>query len=267
MSQSLYELYKENPQNELSKSLLENIYELLLEEELKPYVSDFDVSDDESKELGSYNFDTRKIKIFPRAIEEGRFFPDMTSSLQAIEAIKHELEHAREVKLVEEGRTSFLFQQGKCNFDSLVSKYSLKDYAIQRGIVRPMRNEIDTRYLRYQIKENYYLDPGERLSEIKAWKYIINLIKNQRTTTDLLRAKSMLFYTYRRGYEKTKYGLESPTLKFLLNTRMLEDYYFLKKRIEEHDYSLDTRLMYGLPITKEEYDKKILQKTGLQIRK
>ncbi len=267
MSKTVYELYKENPQNKLSKTFLDEVFDLLIEDELKPYVSDFIVSDQQNDNLGTYNFDTRCIKIFQREIEDNRLFHDMSASLQAIQTIQHELEHARELKRVEEGRYSYPFQQGKCNLASLVSKYALKDYAIQRGIVRPYYEEIDTRYLRYKINKEYQYDPGERLSEIESWKYIVNLIKNQRRTQEVLRARSMLFYSYRRGYRNIGYGIESPTLNFLLNTRMLEDYYFLKKRLEEHDYSFDTRLTYGLPLTQEEYDQKILAKTGLEIRK
>ena len=45
---------------------------------------------------------------------------------------------------------------------------------------------------------------------------------------------------------------------------MLHELYWLKNRIEDKDYCFQTRLMYGLPLTAEEYQEKTLQKVKLK---
>ncbi len=54
----------------------------------------------------------------------------------------------------------------------------------------------------------------------------------------------------------------------MLNMGMYHQYYLFKKRVEERrDYSFNTRLMYGLPLRREEFDQQILKKVRLQKRK
>ena len=112
------------------------------------------------------------------------------------------------------------------------------------------------------------VDPEERLSEIKAWKYLVNLLKNQRTTPDLLTARSNLYYAYVRGYKDNGYYIDAPTYQYLLKMGMYHQYYLFKRRVEEEkDYSFETRLTYGLPLNSStEYDKKILEKVRLRKR-
>ena len=96
---------------------------------------------------------------------------------------------------------------------------------------------------------------------------MVNLLKNQRTTKDLLTARVGLYKAYAAGYEDNKYYLESPTFQFFLNVGLLREHNWLKKRFRNHDYSFDTRILYGLPVTYKEYKEKILQKTRLKIVK
>ena len=258
MSKTMYELYQEHPEKHLSKPLLEEMFSFLVEDDLKPYVKDFHISDDLSFPLATYNLNSNIVTLYRKTLEQEDYLKDFPKSLQAIQAMEHELEHARSLKALEEGSNSLKY---------LTSLYGYKDFAIEKKIAPPKRiEEMDLKYLTWQIKDNKKYSPTERVAEIAGWKYIVNLIKNQRTTSDLLTARKMLYYSYINGYEDNRYYLEAPTLRFLLNTRMLQDYYLLKKRIAEHDYSFDTRLQYGLPITQKEYDKKILKKVRLQKR-
>ena len=74
----------------------------------------------------------------------------------------------------------------------------------------------------------------------------------------------MLYYSYIRGYEDNRYYLDPPTYTYLLMNRMFNNYKYLKKRVDSNDYSLDTRILCGLPITYQEYDRVLLRKLGLQ---
>ena len=114
-------------------------------------------------------------------------------------------------------------------------------------------------------EEHYLIDPEERMTSIKSWKYLVNLLKNQRTTQDLLDARINLYLSYIRGYESNGWYLNPPTYEFLLKMGMYHEYYLFKKTVEQQQYVFNTRLMYGLPlIDDQEYDKKILQKVRLQ---
>ncbi len=128
----------------------------------------------------------------------------------------------------------------------------------------PNLDHLSDFFLRINTKANYETDPGERLAEIKAWKYMVNLLKNQRTSDDLLKARTMLYASYIRGYKDNRYYLDPPTYEFLLKTGMFYPFNWLKNRVEKKDYSFETRITYGLPITKEEYDEKVLQKVKLK---
>ena len=44
---------------------------------------------------------------------------------------------------------------------------------------------------------------------------------------------------------------------------MLYEHRYLIDRINQKNYSFDTRILYGLPVRREEYDEKILQKVKL----
>jgi len=259
MEKKLYTTYLNNREEKLKDNYLLDIYQLILEEDLKDYVKDFRIEEQESNTLGTYSNDKKIMTINKKAIQNHQAIKGIPPSLQAIEVIKHELEHARNLKTLDEGRS---------NIESTIINYSLKDYVIWKertNFNQPM--DMDIFLLMMRIKDNYQSNPGERLAEIRGWKYLVNMLKNQRTSNDLLLARTMLYYSYIRGYNHTKYYLECPTMSFLLHTKMLEDFYLLKKRIDIEDYSFDTRLTYGLPITEEEYNKKILQKVKLQKRR
>ena len=77
----------------------------------------------------------------------------------------------------------------------------------------------------------------------------------------------MLYYSYIGGYKNNNYYLEPPTYEFLLKTGLFHDLAFVKKEFEKKEYSLDKRLMCGLPISYEEYDYDILKKVKLKKKK
>ena len=140
--------------------------------------------------------------------------------------------------------------------------YSLRSYAMEHGLdYSPNVDNLFKSFLDISIKMNYELDPGERLADIKACKYMVNLLKNQRRTEDLLLARGMLYYAYARGYNDNGYYLDPPTYDFLLKTGMYREHYWLKNRVNAKDYCFDTRITYGLPVTYTEYKRGISEKT------
>ncbi len=250
---NLYDWYMQHKNKDLTKEYLINSFELMIKEEreLLLYIHDFQIIEEENDIWGTYSNDTKEISINKNNIEK------LTNSeLYGLETIRHEMEHARNLKILEERRQ---------DIETLVISYALKDYALKNGIdLHTNIDHLNLILLRYDILNNYETNPGERLAEIRAWKYLINLLKTQRTSLDLLTARKGLYYSYIQGYENNRYYLEAPTYQFLLNTKMFHEYYWLEKRVKKNDYSFETRLMCGLPLTEKEYNQKILQKVKLQ---
>ncbi len=254
MKENMYEWYMSNQEHDITEDYLERCLLLMLEKEndLVPYIKDLRFRNDAY--AGSYSNTERIIYVNPEAIQR---INRINNHLYGMEVIRHEMEHARNLKIVEEGNK---------DIESFVVGCSLRDYVLMNKKYFNI-DCLDPFVLRYKIRENYDSNPGERLAEIKAWKYIVNLLKNQRTSDDLLQARTMLYYSYIRGYHSNRYQLEDPTSQFLLNTGMYHDLYWLKMRIAKNNYTFDTRVTYGLPITDKEYDQKILQKVRLKKRK
>ena len=252
MSDKVYELYKEN---ELDNKFIEDAFNLMLEKdkELVPYITDFRVIDNPNAPISSYSNEDRWIKVNKKIIED---LP-IESKILALKTIRKELEHARSLKSLYDGH---------CDIESLINYYSLRSYAIKNGMDSNIER-LNPTFLEIDAKINFLVNPAERLVEIKAWKYMVNLLKNQRTTDDLLCARTMLYHSYTRGYQDNRYYLDAPTMTFLLKSGMFFQYNLLKNRIDKKDYSFDTRLTYGLPLTYPEYEDDILKKVKLRKRR
>ena len=256
----LYQLlYKEYEGKPLDDRFIEHAYNRMMEEEreLEPFISGLDINHKREKCFATYNERTGLITINRKPIR--KYTND--DKIKALAFLRHEIEHARNIKTYLEGRE---------DLESIILRYTLKPYGINRGLIpRPKEYEsdFDLKYFYMKIKENTSIDPDERLAEIRAWNYMVNLLKNQRTTKDLLTARTGLYKAYSAGYEDNRYYLESPTFQFFLNVGLLQEHNWLKKRFRNHNYSFDTRILYGLPVTYREYTNKILQKTRLRIVK
>jgi len=258
MSDQVYTLLKENENKRLKKDFIYDSFDEMIakEPELIPYIKDFRIIEAPGKALGSYSHEERTISINKRLIERQLL---VNKHMIAQEVIRHEMEHARNYKTLHEG---------KDDIESLVISCALRSIAMKKGLDRyPNLDHLNPDFLLMETKMNYTTDPGERLAEIKAWKYMVNLLKNQRRTKDLLDARTMLYYSYIRGYRDNRYFLDSPTFDFLMSTGMFHNAKWLKKRIDQKNYSFETRITYGLPVTYEELDQKVLEKVKLQKRK
>lgn len=257
MNKKIYSLLKEYSSKELDDNFINAVFYYMLEENygLNEYIKSFEIDNYSDISYGAYSNEDKIMKINKdKIIEEDHMVKN--KKILTLGILRHEIEHAIQLKR--------LFEFKK-DIESRVVEYSLRPYELEHGLVPPyVDNERDYKYLSFKKIENYSFDPGERLAEIKAWKYVVNLIKNQNCTEELLNARSMLYCAYIRGYINNGYYLDPPTYEYLINTGLFHDYYLLKKTVNEKDYSFDTRLTCGLPLTNEEYDRGILQKVKLR---
>ena len=257
---NLYQLYMEYKDKDVDDIFINQAFELILKKdlELKPFIHNFKVVHMDDMNLGSYSNEDREICVNIDQILTADTGVK-NKKLLAVEVIRHEMEHARNLQTLFKGRK---------DIESTIVGFSLKEYASEHGLDGYDYYDKDDFYIlmgRLKKASNYLIDPGERLADIRAWKYIVNLLKNQRISDDLLVARSMLYYSYIRGYQHNRDYLDAPTYLYLIKMGMYHQYYLFKKRVEEQkNYSFETRLTYGLPLTEKEYDKSILRKVRLK---
>ena len=263
MNKRLYRLLMEYKDRELDDRFIDVAFDTIMsheDEDMYRFVDDYMI-DNEMKDYGNYNHNHQIITINrEKIIHDKPVTRCYNDRVFALEVIKHEIEHARNIQRLYQYRN---------DIESTVLRYSLKDYCMTHGLLPfPEGESIESLIRILKKRENYIYvcDPDERIADIKAWKFIVNLLKNQRTSDDLLFARSMLYYAYIRGYQDNRYYLDAPTYSYLLNMGMLKEHYSLKRRVDRMDYCLDTRLLCGLPISKDEYDHGVLKKVRLQMR-
>lgn len=257
MANKIYELFQEYKKEPLKDEFIEKAFDIMMDDEddLLPYVKDFQIRNFSEKLLGVYSNEDCSIHINSEVIARQK----INAQLLALHVLRHELEHARNLKKL---------YDGKKDIESTLIYYSLRAYAMDHGLnYEPNLDNLCAKHLYYDTKLCYDSDPGEKIADIKACKYLVNLLKNQEDTDELLIARGMLYYAYVRGYKDNGYYLDPPTYEFLLRTGMYHSYYWMKNRVEKNDYCFDTRINYGLPISYSEYNQKVLKKVKLQKNK
>ncbi len=255
MYSELYTLLMSYQNKELDDYFIYKAFDIMTKyESIGSYINDFEIIDEDGDFLGTYSNDDRLVEF-----NKNRVLSDESihnKKILALQVLRHELEHARNLK--------YLYEKMD-DIQTKVIRYSLRGYAIEHNLYYgSVLDNVDPNILRLRKYGTYDIDSGERIADIKAWKFMVNLLKNQRYSKDLLEARSMLYYSYIRGYRSNGYYLESPTYEYLMTLGLYHEYYLLKKIFRKNNYSFDTRLLCGLPISNEEYDKGILYKVKLQ---
>ena len=254
MASDLYNIYLSYKNKNIDDYFITQSFDIFLKKEpqILPYIKDLIITENNDNNLGSYSNENKIITINKNNINKH----DINwKNILGLQTLRHEIEHAKNLQKLEQRRN---------DIESRAIFYSLRSYAILNNLDTTQMSHIDLLLLIFNTKINYDINPGERIADIKSWKYIVNLLKNQRKTQDLLLARKMLYYSYIRGYKDNRYYLDCPTYKFLLNTNQLEELKYLKNRVDKTNYSLNTRLLYGLPISYKEHDKDTLKKVKLQ---
>ena len=255
MNRELYTLLMQYKNKEIDNYFINKSFDIMMKyETITDYIYNMQIINEGVDILGSYSNEKRSIIVNKEAIINDPLLKN--KKISALHVLRHEIEHARNLQRIYERRN---------DIETRVIRYSLRDYAINHNLYygTPL-DRIEPHILRRRRFEKYNIDPGERIAEIKSSKFLVNLLKNQRRTNDLLAVRSMLFYSYIRGYQNNGYYLEPPTYEYLLALGLYYEHKFLKKDFNKKNYNLNTRLLCGLPISYEEYDKEILKKVLLK---
>ena len=256
MNKELFRLLEGYKNSEVDKDFLIQSFDIMMDEEdgLRDEFVDYMKVDDKLKSIGAYTFEDKRISVnlenVKKCAAKRTYYND---KLYALYVLRHELEHARSIKRLYEFRD---------DIESLVTNYSLRSHFIIHNIYGAIIPE-DDYYVSSEAKRAYIFNPDERMADIKAWRFVNNLIKNQRGSQDLMYARSMLYFSYLRGYEANDGFLDPPTYSYLLMQHMFNNYKYLKRRVESKNYSFATRALCGLPITYHEYDRELPRYLGL----
>lgn len=226
--------------------------------------------------VASYNHVSKKLEVYMSVIMdyinsiesdlnltnlEKKFY----TNLQITQFILHELEHANQQKIKNEG----------IGLEAAILKTSDKASTMFEDCLTALRigKKMDNDKLKEATKlleiedakygELYDYSPKERLADIKSIEICQRLVepfKHNLCKIDQL-LKYELYKTYLRGYAIDFTGIESPTVKYFNELRY---YDFLKKldlagedfnsdyeKVKK--YSLESRLRLGLPISQKEY--------------
>ena len=259
MNKELYRLLLDYKNCGVDDEFIETSFDIRLDAEdtLRDKFVDHMVFNNKIGSIATYCYEEKEITVNSAKVKNYDVInsnANYNDKLFALHILRHEFEHARALKRLYEFRS---------DIESTVLDYSLREHCIYHGVMNPIIPEAEY-YVSEDEKRSYLCEPDERIADIKSWKFVVNLIKNQRRSDDVLYARSMLYCSYIRGYKDNRYYLDPPTYTYLLLNRMFNNYKYLKKRVDSHNYSLDTRMLCGLPITYREYDRVMLRKLGLQ---
>ena len=257
MNSKLYNLFMAYHDKELDDSFINEAFDIITRHDsVREYINDFHITEEESVNLGTYSIEERIIEFNKQSVLNDKTIKN--KKLLALQVILHELEHARNLQRIYLKRD---------DIETKVVRYSLLEYAIKHNLYyRQPLDKLDILNAIIYKDKLYDICPGERIAEIKTWKYLVNLLKNQRRSSDLLTARGMLYFAYIRGYQTNKYYLEPPTYEYLLTLGLYHEHYHLKNQFNNNNYNLDTRLLCGLPISEKEYRETTLMKVKLKFK-
>ena len=238
MKKELNELLAKWEENGPQRQFIRDAYEILLsnERDLIPYINDFQIIFFYEPRLGSFNNKKRILSINYSSLSDKWIEANVKNrKVLAIIVLKHELEHVRQLKNLYEG---------KQDLESLITSSSLKDFALESHLLKEYHPREYLWDLQYLKKENYEIDPCERLADIRSWTFIQHILEKEARPEYPLSIKR-LDTLYQKGYQNS----HSPTYQFFENLGLLEELDHIKEE-EEKVYDDSARTLYGLPKVK-----------------
>ena len=107
---------------------------------------------------------------------------------------------------------------------------------------------------RKETISTYEVQPSERLAEIISLRKVIEIARKSKATPEIMKyLEDTLKDNMLRGYEKTDGTLGSPSNDYLFAHGETEVFMTLDEALEQIP-DVEERIMYGLPITQDEYD-------------
>ncbi|MBR4261795.1 MAG: hypothetical protein IKQ35_00340 [Bacilli bacterium] len=248
----LYRLLREYNGKDLDDTFIEDAFSIMMEREpnLGSYVKSFTMGPIGYDGVAGYSRETGNI-IVDNGLLEGRDDPFI--KIFTLMVLRQEIERARNLQ------TSI---EGTDKIEPIILRCANKDFLLSQKYIVPLpfeENDLDT--LRSRKLINYDSDPDKRISEIRAWRYMVNTLKNCRGSDELFYARTMLRKAYTSGYKNNGFYLDPPTYEFLVNMGFNRELKLIRKRVDTKGYSFNTRIELGLPVTYKEAKFGVKKKT------
>ena len=159
-----------------------------------------------------------------------------------LEAIRHEAEHA-----VSFGK----YLSDRTDIETCVIRFTYDRSPIDDCIISIGNELTDT---------CYGCNPKERIAEIRAKQFARKLYRNKKGSLELSTANIYLICAYLRGYKSNGCYYEPPTYRFLErqlfnNMDLFHEYHAIKQTVGSTNYCFEKRILCGLPISNEEYNR------------
>lgn len=245
--------------------------------DLHKYVKDVYLSDEVQSEsdgiiIASYLPYYKIIKIYYYSLMEylekfeskycyfSEFENLLCKNLMIMQFMLHELEHANQQKKYDNGN----------NFEAILLKEVMK-YTDIKNIYQQFLNGSSPEVLLQNVSNmkelyafNYKCAPHERLAEIISYREIVSMLNYiKENVSNLFEFENYnLLNQLIRGYEIGDNSLISPTIKYFLDGNMLNSLKNLSLLKDDGSidikfsfkFPLSERLLYGLPVSRNEYD-------------
>ena len=164
----LYRLLREYNGKDLDDTFIEDAFSIMMEREpnLGSYVKSFTMGPIGYDGVAGYSRETGNI-IVDNGLLEGRDDPFI--KIFTLMVLRQEIERARNLQ------TSI---EGTDKIEPIILRCANKDFLLSQKYIVPLpfeENDLDT--LRSRKLINYDSDPDKRISEIRAWRYMVNTLK------------------------------------------------------------------------------------------
>lgn len=280
MNKEIYDIVLKSSSEDklLSKSNMEDIFEIIRDENsLKDYCNTIKFNELKEKTLGEYRRYTKKIEVdYNKAIlrEYSNYFE---SNLMLLEIIIHELEHAKQHRIIKSDVNDKYGFIEKILLESCLNIYRLNEqpapwpdsdikYLENLGIERNVDSLKKLAKLQYSL---YCYAPNERMAEINSFYQLKKMLEEYGDPENILdNIELNLNKHFIRGYKKMndEENIIPPSYRFL--TKMgfdniiptienLEKQYF-----DYPQYNL-YKMLYGLNVDEDFLNKKLLKVKNL----
>ena len=108
MEESLYNIYLAYREKLIADDFINKVYELMIQKEpyLLPYINDFKISEDKNETRGTYSPKDKVITIYKGSING---IVHDQKGITGIETIKHEMEHAKNARKIDDDLYDLIF--------------------------------------------------------------------------------------------------------------------------------------------------------------
>lgn len=256
MYKQIGHLLREQKDEKLDEKFIKDVFEIMIfHDNLEYFVNK--LTFDNGEHFGLFDGENRSININIERIN-GLERSNYSKRLNALLILRHEIEHAKNLKktIISDGIESVILELSMFVDNLNVDDEKYRELWVKAGVIQSGVVE----------KSSIYgLNPNERIADIRSLKFMVNLLKNNRNSQELIQSRKYLYEAYVRGYFNTGSKIDPPTYLYLIKSGFLRYYSNLANYISSHrPYSLDTRVLCGLPITKEEKELTLLSKAGLK---